>query len=885
MRVEHILPESFGRSLPLLNIPPADFVVIFGPNESGKSTYLDLLISLLSNKTDLITLLRHGRERDQIKGEIRLVRGDENIRVEFGKLAHIGAKSVDTKRIVNNSESLLWDLIKNLDANEIRNIYRVDAIEILASVEKNTGERIETIKAKFKSYASGDRRGVDITGLIDKYRKSAESNLSSASRSKTGLNESRILLRATEGKIREAETKSSKSKNIQKHETVKMGQVEELKRNLDEFNLKLQALDHAHSISEDYSQLETNEGELNRLSATGLLHPEKLGQISMTLDIQSSELQSLLDNSQESNSISIRKEIAEKTLIVTDLERNVGFDNSNLDQINNLIGYQNRESEFAQLVTLIGQRDSCDKLVTQLNIAELRSRLAGCISEVNELEQKWNRLGIRNQANEPMDADEFFMHNPIVSSPSAFSPQSINTVSEFAILAIAAIGIFFVTFSSGRSWSAVISGLTAIALSGFAIKALRHRHSGAIFKPNESTIDDEKPRKLALKLVTQRDNRGQLITEIATKNESVKNAETDRETAVNNIHLILVKWGLPESPELTTGEATEIKTSIDNFVNELNLLRKLESSLNSMTEHLQIELRSFRAISESVKKLLGDIGLKVDLVHEGGLKSAAPRLSQILKEFEHQEKLRVSVQDAKKRLDLLPKNLKPIVFSQLEMSVAERESLRQSCENSSEQIDAELITLQDEVNGLIAERKVIEGSLELPQLREEQASKQDVIRELELDIALARVQASILERLSTARNISALPQLENRIKKIALAAAPDWRDVRFDLEKNTFYVLQSNGKEIRDNELSSGALSLLFMAIRLAIIQEEDSKENALKIPLLCDDPLLHLDEERTKSTFKMMVNESKGRQTLYFTCRPDILELAASLSLPILKI
>ena len=884
MRVDHIFPESFGRNLPLLKVPPADFVVIFGPNESGKSTYLDLLVSLLSDKTDLITLLRHGREKDQIKGEIRLVEGDENIRVEFEKSARIPVKSGDTKRNVNNSESPLWDSIKNLDANEIRNIYRVDAIEILASVEKNTGQKIENIKAKFISYASGDRRGVDITGLIAEYHKSAENNLNSASKSKTGLIESRMLLKATEGKIREAETKSTKSKDIQKRETVKMGQVEELRKNLDKVNSELQALDHAHSISEDYSQLKTNQGELNRLSATGLLLPEKLGQISMTLDIQRSELQSLLDDSQESNSISIKKEIAEKTLTVTDLEKNVGFDSSNLDQINNLIGYQNRESEFAQLVTLIGQRESCDKLVTQLNIAEVRSRLTGCVSQVNEMEQKWNRLGICNQKNERIHADEF-LRNPIVSSPSTVSPQSNNTLNEFAILAIAAISMIIITSFRGRSWSVVISGLMAIALSGFAIKTLRRRRSGNAFKPNESTITDEEIQKLAFKLVTQRDYSGELITEIATKNELAKNAETDKETAVSNIYLILKKWGLPGRPELTTEEATEIKTSIDNLAKELTLLQKLESSLNSMMEHIQVEQGSFKVISESIAKLLGNIGLGVDLVAEGGLKSAPQRLSQILKDFEQQEKLRVSVQEAEKRLDLLPKNLKPLVFSQLELSIPERESLRKSCGNSSQQTSIELTTLQNTVNELSAERKVIEGSLELPQLQEEQASEQDVIKELELDIALARVQASILERLSAARNISALPQLESRIKKIALAAAPDWRDVRFDLEKNTFYVLQSNGKEIRDNELSSGALSLLFMAIRLAIIQEEDSKEGALKIPLLCDDPLLHLDEERTKSTFKMMVNESKSRQTLYFTCRPDILELATKLSLPILKI
>jgi uncharacterized protein YhaN len=266
------------------------------------------------------------------------------------------------------------------------------------------------------------------------------------------------------------------------------------------------------------------------------------------------------------------------------------------------------------------------------------------------------------------------------------------------------------------------------------------------------------------------------------------------------------------------------------------------------------------------------------------LKSATERLNQILVDFEAQESLRASVQITSSKLDQLPKDLKDIVISQLEMTSGERETLNDELEGMFEDKKKKIEDLQIEINELAANRKIVESKSELPELRTKLASTQTEISELEIDIAMLCSQEIILDRLAKTRNSSALPRLESRLKEIALAAAPDWEDTRFDYEKDEFYVRQ-NGKEIRDNELSSGALSLLFMAIRLAIIQEEDSKDDAIKIPLLCDDPLLHLDERRTRSTFEMMVRESDDRQTIYFTCRPDIQALALSLSLPIVKI
>jgi uncharacterized protein YhaN len=171
----------------------------------------------------------------------------------------------------------------------------------------------------------------------------------------------------------------------------------------------------------------------------------------------------------------------------------------------------------------------------------------------------------------------------------------------------------------------------------------------------------------------------------------------------------------------------------------------------------------------------------------------------------------------------------------------------------------------------------------LPQLNEQIYSLKAEIESHERAAALKNLQATLLEQLSKKRQEDSTPELERRVAQISLVGAPEWKTVR--RAKDETFLVAKDGVEVRDSELSSGELSVLFLAIRIAMIQQEDQRENALRLPLICDDPLLHLDETRTTSTFTMMVNELKGRQTLYFTFRPEIRDLARSLSVPVIDL
>jgi uncharacterized protein YhaN len=73
--------------------------------------------------------------------------------------------------------------------------------------------------------------------------------------------------------------------------------------------------------------------------------------------------------------------------------------------------------------------------------------------------------------------------------------------------------------------------------------------------------------------------------------------------------------------------------------------------------------------------------------------------------------------------------------------------------------------------------------------------------------------------------------------------------------------------------------------MRIAIMQQEEQDDKAPSLPLLCDDPLLHLDDVRTVQAFKMMKEQSEGHQIIYFTCKEEIRDLAEEMNIPVITI
>ena len=93
------------------------------------------------------------------------------------------------------------------------------------------------------------------------------------------------------------------------------------------------------------------------------------------------------------------------------------------------------------------------------------------------------------------------------------------------------------------------------------------------------------------------------------------------------------------------------------------------------------------------------------------------------------------------------------------------------------------------------------------------------------------------------------------------------------LGKQTLIVDDRQGESCRVEQLSQGTREQLFLAIRLAMI--EQFRERGIELPVILDDVLVNFDQHRVQAAVQTLqeIAES-GQQILFFTCHQHLAEL-----------
>ena len=118
-------------------------------------------------------------------------------------------------------------------------------------------------------------------------------------------------------------------------------------------------------------------------------------------------------------------------------------------------------------------------------------------------------------------------------------------------------------------------------------------------------------------------------------------------------------------------------------------------------------------------------------------------------------------------------------------------------------------------------------------------------------------------------------KIVKRASDLATKVAADWSDIRTvgDDSEKRLIVEGSNGN-FQDDLLSTGGRSLLNLTFRLATINVE-AKRLPVLLPVILDDPFVHLDDTRRAAAFAMLNEFSTAHQILYFTCHKQHAQMA----------
>jgi uncharacterized protein YhaN len=160
------------------------------------------------------------------------------------------------------------------------------------------------------------------------------------------------------------------------------------------------------------------------------------------------------------------------------------------------------------------------------------------------------------------------------------------------------------------------------------------------------------------------------------------------------------------------------------------------------------------------------------------------------------------------------------------------------------------------------------------EIDEDLASAQRKFEELERNRIALNVALETLEKLARQQQEVLAPQLNLGVEQRFLRlCGRRYEEVKIDPDFQV-WIRECNSGELRLAEhLSRGTQDQLYFAMRFGILDLVSNEEEPC--PSLLDEPFAAYDRTRLGEAFEVLLEESKRRQLILFTCREDLLELA----------
>jgi len=164
----------------------------------------------------------------------------------------------------------------------------------------------------------------------------------------------------------------------------------------------------------------------------------------------------------------------------------------------------------------------------------------------------------------------------------------------------------------------------------------------------------------------------------------------------------------------------------------------------------------------------------------------------------------------------------------------------------------------------------------LAALNEEHESLEEELAEATNDRTVLQHSVSVLneviDRFESENQAPAVKRTRAMLERVV----PEWGELILTRETDGKAVLErrnSSGRVV-DAKLSDGARSLLYLALRLAFATD-DAERRGVALPILCDDPLVHLDDSRRDGAIALLADAAQTHQVVLFTCDTATASLA----------
>lgn len=855
MKITNITPKLFGkyRSDTPLDLPDAPMVVVYGKNEAGKTTYADMAATLMSSTYDTALVNKYGDYQDTLKGSLDIKEGTDSVTIQFVRASVPKKGGVKVQREAT-TKTVLWQRMQSIQGSIIRHIFRVSSHEITNG---------ENSKAQFDAYGLGDRRGTSIRATLNKY----ESQKSETSKK---LGKAKEAKSAKQKDLRNAEKSTGNYEKLLTRIAGFTNQIDSLLVEEANERDRLEQVAFCQGARGTISEGLDAENRLNQIEGDGLLIKTQFARIRERILEIGDEIEQLkIDDKQETlerlqSELDIAVDNVDSVLASLQLSRDEILNNPSITSDVVRVDLLNDLVEKASKRVLLEEEDKPQELTSRKEeIKAITDRLA--LASTN-----WKRFNLGVSPQEYSGSPRTSVSTSAQSTGSRFPSWSF-------LLPLIGMGVSFVAQEIVGAVLSIAFGIFLFLLQRYLrpstvghglVESVQHDYT-IVSDAATEVMDAEKALGAAeLALLALERNEANRLTKVS-----------DLLSAIQEIlqqHLIQV------SASSTARAFTAYFESLKSAVNHCDEERLAKGRLSSQESDLQSAQERLVLLIQEIEEIFLTVGIPFDPAFFSSANGSVSVLRTLSKDFEMQSALREKVasktQLAKERSDEL--EIQTMMLS----SADELILIKSASEARTTELQDQRRDLETDRRLLDEEREALEDFSQMTKIRSDIESLDEQIRDLQLLEIQFSLQVQLLRKFATKRAEESKPELVKKVQNMVLRVAEDWANLEFltDDEGNiqNIEVQYKNGSSVSDFNLSSGAQSLVYLAMRIAVMHQEAS--NGLSIPLLCDDPLIYMDDDRTRLALQMLKEASVGHQIIYFTCKKEILNLARDMEIPV---
>jgi uncharacterized protein YhaN len=242
------------------------------------------------------------------------------------------------------------------------------------------------------------------------------------------------------------------------------------------------------------------------------------------------------------------------------------------------------------------------------------------------------------------------------------------------------------------------------------------------------------------------------------------------------------------------------------------------------------------------------------------------QLQSALRDLENQLALLASDQPIDEFVEAAGKQQPALLDVEIEQKEMELREIREQLAMAQQQLGA----VQHELD-------LMDGSGRASELMQSiQFSAGQISRDAQL-YAKTKIASLILRRaIDHYRRENQSPVLAYAEKFFAQLTSDEYRNLKVDYDakgKSTLFGVRADASEVPAGVMSTGTADALYLALRLASLEHQLS--HGKPIPLIIDDCLIQLDDQRAGAALKAFSDLSQKTQVILFTHHQHLLALA----------